>query len=113
MKRDSMLWLAAATGPIVWILTFGADVSLSDWPCRHQDRLLLYALSALAVALTAVALTAGLSQWRVLGRGYPGESSSPLARDRAIAIGGIGLNLLFLLVLIAQTIPTLILKGCE
>lgn len=113
MTRDRRLGIATITGPAVWLLTFGALVSLSDWPCRQQDRSLLFFVSVVAVALTATALMTLFGQWRQLGKEAPAEATGPAARWKTAAIGGLGLNALFLIVLIAQTIPVILLKGCE
>jgi len=113
MKSDRRLLFALATGPAVWLLTFGADVSLSDWPCRQHDRFLLYVLSALALALTSVALLTSVNQWRLLGKEGPAETGGPGARLRTMVVGGIGLNAFIMITLIAQTIPIVMLQGCE
>jgi len=113
MRSDRKLLIALATGPAVWVLTFGAEVSLSDWPCRHHDRLLLYVLSAIALALTTVALITSANQWRLLGKEGPAETGGPGARLRTVVVGGIGVNAFIILALIAQTIPIVLLQGCE
>lgn len=113
MTRNAVLGLAVATGPIVWLLTFGADFALSGWTCGAQSRLPQYILSVVSIVLTGAAMWAAWVEWRAAGKGFPGESGGPAARARSVAIVGIALNAMFLVVAIAQTIPHLMLGGCE
>jgi len=113
MSRGTILGLAIATGPLVWLLSFGADFALSGWTCGAHSRLPFFVISAAGVLLTALAMALSWHEWVAIGKEWPGESAGEVARRRSVAIGGIGINALFILVLIAQSIPILMLRGCE
>lgn len=113
MIRDSILWLVVLAGPVVWMLSFGADFALSGWTCTWGSKLLLHLVSCAALLLIASAGVAAFGQWRAVGKDLPGESGQAVARARAMAIAGIALNIGFFVVIIAQSIPQLLLVGCE
>jgi hypothetical protein len=112
-NRDTIITLALLTGPLVWMLSFAVGVAFSGWTCSSRSKLPLYVASAMSLLLTGWAMIAAWRQWLAAGKGVPGETAGELARTRALAIGGIGLNGLFLIVAIGQTIPQLLLGGCE
>jgi hypothetical protein len=111
--RDSILWLVVLTGPLVWMLSFGAVFALSGWTCTWNSKLALYLVSCAALLLTESAGVAAFGQWRAIGKEWPGESGGAVSRARAMAIAGIALNLMFFVVIIGQSIPQLLLVGCE
>lgn len=113
MTRDSMLWLVILSGPVVWMLSFGAVFSLSGWTCSWGSKLALYLVSLAALLLTGSAAAAAFRQWKTVGKDWPGESGGSASRARAMAIAGIALNVMFFVVIIGQSIPQLLLVGCE
>ncbi len=77
------------------------------------SKLPLYVVSAVALLLVLTGMIAALRIWRTMGASWPGEGGGESARIHAIAISAIGLNVLFLVVLIGQAIPQILLAGCE
>jgi hypothetical protein len=113
MKRDVALWTGVLTPPIVWSIFFLVKWFISYWICAFGWKPAAWAFSILPMIPTAAAGWLAWSQWQQLGSETPGQMGGTLARSRALALAGIVLSAGFLLVLIAQTFPELILAGCE
>lgn len=113
MKRHWILWFAVLTGPITWLAAFAAVFFLSGWTCPWRSKLPLYLISSAALIITSLGATLAYSQWRSVGKDWPGEAGGEIARARAMAIAGLALNLMFFLVVVAQAIPQILLVGCE
>jgi hypothetical protein len=96
--RPIMLWSGLAIPPISWLLSLEANFILAPLACGGHGKVYLYLVTSIALAL---AIGAGGMSW--LQRGH----------DRALAIAGGALGVLFALVIFAQSIPTLLFSGCE
>ena len=113
MKREAQLWAAVFAGPAVWFLGMLTNFALAPWACALGWKPAGFAVTLVALAVT---LTAGLISWklwRAAGLEMPGEIGGTVARDRSLALSGVLLNAMFALVIIAQTIPNIVLKACE
>jgi hypothetical protein len=113
MNRDSALWLLLMGGAAIWFLSFGTNFALAPWACTLQWKPALYWVSAIALALTALCGLASWRQWYRIGREYPGEASGAIASSRVLASGGVLLNGMFFLVILAQAIVEIILGACQ
>ncbi|HJT86422.1 MAG TPA: hypothetical protein VJ732_01170 [Bryobacteraceae bacterium] len=112
-KHNFLLWLAVLTGPIVWLVSFGANFALAPWACALRWKPALYTVSAVALLITAGSGILAWNEWRQLGREFPGEAGGWLSSSRALATGGILLSAMFFLVIAAQTIVEGLLGACE
>ena len=113
MKRNLILWAVILVGPVVWMLSFGANFALSWWACSLAWKPALYVISILALAITAGSGFVAWNQWQQVGRELPGETGGAVARMRTMAIGGLALSTLFFLVILAQGISETILGACD
>jgi hypothetical protein len=113
MTRDLALWTSLLAGPIVWLISFEANFALSPWACVTRGKAALYAVSILALLLSAGSGLLAWREWGELGKEPPGDSEGALPRRRMMAMGGVLLSGLFCLVILAQAIPELILKACD
>ncbi len=113
MKRDLALWTGLLAGPVIWLLSFEANFALAPWACEFQAKLALYVVSIIALILAASSYLLAWRQWKELGKEWPGEAGGTLARSRVMAGGGVLTSALFFLVILAQSIPELILGACE
>ncbi len=113
MKRTLLLWTAVLTGPIVWLVSVGANFALAPWACALKWKPALYMVSAVALLITAGSGLVAWSEWRQLGRAFPGEAGGAISSSRALATGGILLSAMFFLVIAAQTIAEALLGACQ
>jgi hypothetical protein len=113
MRRDVQLWTAVLTGPTAWFVCLLANFALAPWTCTQFGRSPLFAVAAVALLLSAVAGIAAWRLWRQIGVQPPGESGGVIAYQRSLALAGVLLSGVFVMVIVAQSIPNLMLEGCE
>lgn len=113
MSRDAALWTGVLAGPIVWLLSFEANFALAPWACTFDAKLALYIISVIALLLAAASGLLAWRQWKELGQEWPGEGGGALPRSRIMAIGGVLLSAMFFLVILAQSIPEVVLGACQ
>ena len=113
MKRIAILWLALLAGPVLWFASFGANFALAPWACSLRWKPALYVVSLAALVFTGASGMVAWIHWQRIGREYPGEGSGVVASSRALASGGVLLNGMFFLVILAQAIVEIVLGACE
>jgi hypothetical protein len=113
MRRDAQLWAAVLTGPTVWFLSMLTNFALAPWACAFGWKPAEFAVTLVALAITAGAGLWSWKLWHDTGIEMPGESGGAVARDRSLALAGVLLNGMFVLVIVAQAIPNIILQACE
>jgi hypothetical protein len=113
MNRDVLL-LVAVAGPAIWFFSLEANFALAPLACTMHGKAALYAVSIVSLLLVAGLAMLAWGQWRQLSREYAGGSDDVSRQSlRALALGGAGLNALSFIIILAQTVPNLILTGCE
>ena len=112
-KHDLLLWLSIFVGPIVWFWTMETNFALAPAVCHGNSKSAAYFVSAIGLVLTGGGAATAWTLWKRLGREFPGDWGGAVARSRFMAIGGTALAAASFLVILAQTIPQIILKGCE
>ena len=111
--RDLILWISVLAGPAFWLLSFQAKFSWTQWACASQTKAGLFVFAFIALVLTAGAGIMAWRQWKQLGAQPTGEAGSALARSRFMALGGMAFSIGFFLVIVAQTVPDVILEVCQ
>jgi hypothetical protein len=111
--RDRLLWISLLASPVFWLFSFQAKFSWGPLACASQTKVVLFLFSLIAFLLSAAAGFLARRQWKELGNQQPGESSGPLARSRFMALGGMVFSISFCMVIVAQSIPDLILGACQ
>jgi hypothetical protein len=98
MKRDVLLWPMLVLGPFVWFINLEASFAWAPLTCAGHGKGPLYVMTAVSLALTAASGLFFWTRWN---------------ERRIFAIGGIALSVLFVLAIVAQAIPTVMMGGCE
>jgi 4-hydroxybenzoate polyprenyltransferase len=111
--RDLILWITVFAGPVFWLFSFQAKFSFNTWTCASQTKLPLFLFALIAFVLTAGAGLLAWRQWRALDKQSPPERGDLLARSRFMAVGAIAFSVGFCLVILAQTIPDMIIGPCQ
>ena len=109
MRSDVMLWLYLLAGPLVWFVSLEANFALA--PLASQAKLALDLISLAALAITAVlAYVAWTSRRRFSDDAAAnGGSGSRIALSMAAVV----LNIMFFVVILAQSLPNFVSKGSE
>jgi len=113
MNRDFILWSTIAAGPLLWMVSFGAGWSMAWWACIWNWTPGMVAVSAAAMALTVAGAFVAWTQWRRIGQSLPGEAGGAIPRARAMAIGGVALNIGSFLVILTQIILQSMIGACQ
>jgi hypothetical protein len=108
--RDLGPWVAVVTGPLAALLQLTLGLVLAPTARDLGGKALLYAISALMLAATAVAALACERHRRRAALLAAERRVEQANRVRFVGLGGLLLNAFSLLVLIAQTLPIFILR---
>lgn len=107
------LFTGVLLAPFAWALHLSVSYFLAEVRCDDHWNLSLLTASLL---LGVVAAIGGWFAWRnydFTGREWPrGDMDGVLVRSRFLAVGGLVLSALSLLLILAQTIPMLVLRAC-
>ena len=106
INRDAILWTVVLGSPIVWLLSLEASFALAPLACSSYSKFALYLVSIASLAIEA---GGGILAWNLWRRPSPQSE----LRLRGMALGGAILSGLFFVVILAQTIPNLMLARCE
>jgi hypothetical protein len=112
LRRDLALWISMLLGPIAWFLNFQIIYGFAAVACKTGKlRMFVSCGITLAIVLAGV----GLSIWLVMHsrEREPDELGQRLQnRPHFMAATGLLLNLMFMLVVIAQTIASMMIDPC-
>jgi len=113
MSRDEVLWTCLLAPPAVWFLAMETNFVLTPWACAFGWKVAMLIVCALALVITAFLTFVAWGQWRDLGREFPGDAGGVISRARIMAIlGGLVAAMAFLVIL-AQTIPVVMMGACQ
>ena len=100
--------------PLAWLIFLQAEYALVPWACRHGHPH-HPALFVVAVLSLLVATASGLLGWREWQRAERrrGDEPPPAGRAAFMALTGIGISLIFTLLILAASAPLLIFATCE
>ena len=113
MKQTGSLWIGVLAGPIIWLCSFQARYAWVPWTCTFQNKFALFLIALVSLLLTGAAGLVAWRQWRALGLVVPGDEGGSLPRSRFMALGGMVFSGAFTLIIVAQTIPELMLASCD
>jgi len=112
-NQNLLLWISVLGGPFVWLCSFEARFAMVPWACTFQSKLALFGIAIAALVLCAGSAMLGWRVWRALGEHGPSSEGGALWRSNFMAIGGIVLSIGCFMILIAQTIPEVMLGACQ
>lgn len=93
----------ALSAPIIWFLNHAALFALAPLACAWRSNSIVLIVSACALALDAIC---GMAAWSAL-REAAHETMPPW-----LAMSGVALSGGFFLVILAQTLPNILMPGC-
>lgn len=107
------LWTGVLTGPVVFLILLETNYVLNDWACDVGHWWPMHVAAAVATAITAAALLLAWRNWVASGRGWPEDDAGSIARSRFLGALGVLASGGFVLVMIAQWIPVMLLGPCQ
>jgi hypothetical protein len=99
-------------GPIAWAVQLNGIYIATPYLCGSPWTPIMYVFTALALLLTGAGLLVSWRSFEQAGRHLSTGGAAPLGRTRMMAIGGLAVNGFFLIVVIAQALPTVMLDPC-
>ena len=112
-KELRALWLGLLLAPAAFLVNLEIAYAVVPHACSSGSRLLVHLVHAVCVVVAAAGALTALRMWRLTGQTWPGETGGRLARSRFLAGQGLFLSLLFVLVILAQWIPSFVLTPCQ
>ncbi len=117
-RAESSGTLAALTTgvilpPLVWLVAFAVRYVLVEAACDLGWRWAHVATTV--TALVAVGVVAALvwRSWLAVGRGWPSAGGGAVPRTNFLAVVGLLTSGLFLLAVVAQELPALVMNPCQ
>ena len=107
------LWVGLLLAPIAFLLNLETAYALVPTACSSHRELPVHLVHLGCLLLAAGGLLTAWRSWRTLGATWPGEAGDPLARSRFLAGTGLLVSAMFVLVILAQWIPSLLLDPCQ
>jgi len=110
--RVAWLWAGVLLPPFAWTVHLGIAYALSGGLCESRAMWPFYLLSAVTLGIAA----AGGWIAHSIRRGTadePEEAPNSRARGRFMALSGVLLSVIFMLAILAQTIPMFVLEPCR
>jgi hypothetical protein len=113
-ERDLLtLWVGVLWPPVAWFLSQQSSYVLVPWACATGRQ---FALPFVTLAMLLPVSIGGVRAWHSLQRtrqDQSGEAGTRLLRRRFIAVGGLLSSGMFVLAILAQSVPSFILSACE
>jgi hypothetical protein len=105
-----LLWTGLLAAPVAWLVQLEAGYALASWACARDRAAALHLVTALPLAVAGAGVLAAV---RALGRPAP-PPAAPARDGRRRLMGhvGLGLSVLFALVILVSGLPPLLLSPC-
>jgi hypothetical protein len=113
MNSAAVMWIGLLTAPAAWFLNLQATFAMAPLACSAAGKGPLYTFSGAALVLTLVGGFFAWTFWRSGADPLKNERPAVAARKRAMGVAGISLSALAFITIVAQTIPTVMMAGCE
>jgi hypothetical protein len=107
------LWIGLLLAPIAFLINLELAYALVPTACSSRNEVPVHLVHLACLLLTIYGLMTAWRSWKVTGATWPGEQGDPLSRSRFMALTGMLVSGMFLLVIVAQWIPTFVLDPCQ
>jgi hypothetical protein len=106
-------WIGVVGAPVVWLLFLQINYALVPAACVSENKTFLGVVTAIALLGTFGAVLAAWRAWNRAGATAQTEDGGVTGRSRFLALSGLGLSVLFFLVVLASAIPIIFLGPCD
>ncbi len=112
-RQIRALWVGLLLAPIAFLVNLEVAYALVPTACSSHYELPVHLVHLACLLLTLYGLLTAWRSWKALGATWPSEAGDPLARSRFLAGTGLLASAMFVLVILAQWIPSLMLDPCQ
>lgn len=109
IRRQRGLWFGLLGGPLAWAGHLGVAYYLVPDACAAGSSALLHVVTFVAVAVAVAAIA---SAWRVRRAAHPSDDGIASERGAFAGVVGLALSSLFLLVILMEGLPPLLIDPC-
>jgi hypothetical protein len=112
--RVPVLLATNLAAPLAWLVFLQAEYALVPWTCHHGSRHhpALFVVAAVTLLVAAAGGVLGWREWRLAGR-RRGDEPPPHGRAAFLALTGIGISVIFTLLILASSAPLVVLATCD
>jgi hypothetical protein len=107
------LWTGLLLPPLAFLINLELAYALVPPACTAETRILVHVVHLASFLLALYGWLVARRCWQRAGRTWPGQEGESMGRNRFMAGLGILTGALFLLVIVAQWIPSLLLDPCQ
>jgi hypothetical protein len=107
------LWAGVLLPPLAVLANLEVAYALVPVACSDGNRLLVHLVHLVCLLIVVTGGGFALRSWRACGETWPGEQGGKVGRSRFMAGLGLLLSAMFLLVILAQWIPSVVLNPCQ
>lgn len=112
-RQIRALWVGLLLAPGAFLINLEVAYALVPTACSSRTELPVHLVHLACLLLTLYGLLTAWRCWTATGATWPGEDGDPLARSRFMAGIGLMVSAMFLLVIVAQWIPSFVLDPCQ
>ncbi len=107
------LWMGPLIGPLAWLIDLQASFSADRWSCENGTAAPLHWATIICLMVTLGGVWLTWRQWSHAGKQWPGEEAGVMPRSRFVSFVGLCVNLIFVLAILAQSVPKWMLSPCQ
>ncbi|MHB8627471.1 MAG: hypothetical protein ACYDBJ_13950 [Aggregatilineales bacterium] len=111
-NRHRAFAIGMLSGPTLWAIQIGIGYALVPPACSTGSKLPLFALAAITGVLTFIAGAVAWQQWQLATRNRLMDLDDPTMPRSFLGSLGVCMSLLFLLLILATGIVTILLSPC-
>jgi uncharacterized membrane protein YhaH (DUF805 family) len=112
-RHDVLLWIPVLAGPVAWALTQQVSFMLAPTACWSRSHFLLFMPPLCTLLLLAAAAAFAHNRWKREPAGSTEKGGLRASRSRFMAQFGFWSCVGFAVVIVANTVPNVILKVCD
>jgi hypothetical protein len=106
-------WVGFFLAPAAFFAHLQLRYVLVPWACVRDGEASIHLVGALSVVLAALGAFVAWRTWQRAGAEDPGEAGGAMPRTRLLGVVGLGMSLLFTLLLLAQWATAFFLSPCQ
>ena len=110
---ERRLTLAMLTPPVAWLTHLSLSYALVPSFCLSGDKTPLHLATISFLGIVALAGIYSRSATKKLGSGPTDGPDSTITRMRFMALAGVVFAITFAILILANEVPNLILRGCD
>ena len=106
-------WVGFFLAPAAFFVHLQLTYVLVPWACVRRGEPMIHLAGALSVVLAVIGALVAWRTWQRAGRADPGEGGGAMPRTRLLGVLGLGMSLMFALLLIGQWMTAFFLSPCQ